>query len=394
MHAGVLGAVPLLPRVALAGPTIDLGLPGGDGVRSLTTAFPGKGRLVLQRTRPPLLETPFEVFDEALLTPNDSFYVRWHWSNIPTEIDVQAFRLRVRGHVQRPIELSLADLAVLPSVEIIAVNQCSGNSRGFFQPRVSGGQWGNGSMGNAKWTGVRLKDVLDSAGVGAGAVAVRFAGLDHAVMPGGPDFIKSLAIDHARYGEVMIAYAMNDEPLPFLNGFPLRLVVPGWYGTYWIKMLTDIEVLATADQSYWMTDAYLVPNRPHASMAPDDKDVRMVPIGRMNPRSFATNLQTGAHVTADAPISLRGIAFGGDCGVARVAVSTDGGRSWQNARLDRDLGKYSFRRWDISITPARGEQRVLVRCTNTNNVEQPAAPVWNRGGFMQNVIEAVTFTAT
>ena len=300
----------------------------------------------------------------------------------------------MHGHVQRPIELSLADLAFLPSVEIIAVNQCSGNSRGFFHPRVSGGQWGNGSMGNAKWTGVRLNDVLEKAGVGTGAVAVRFKGLDHAVMPGGPDFMESLTIDHARDGEVMIAYATNNEPLPFLNGFPLRLVVPAWYGTYWVKMLTDIEVLAAADQNYWMTEAYLVPDRPNASMAPDDKDVRMVPIGRMNPRSFVTNLRTGAHVPADAPMSLRGIAFGGDCDVARVAVSTNSGRNWQDARLDRAPCKYGFRRWDISITPARGEQSVLVRCTNTNNVEQPAEPVWNRGGFMQNVIESVTFTAT
>jgi DMSO/TMAO reductase YedYZ molybdopterin-dependent catalytic subunit len=393
MHAGMLGALPLLPSAALAAPMVDLGLPGGNGSRPLTNAFPGKGQLILQRTRPPLLETPFEVFDKELLTPNDSFYVRWHWSNIPTEIDTAAYRLRVHGHVQRPLELSLADLVGLPSVDLVAVNQCSGNSRGFFQPRVSGGQWANGSMGNARWTGVRLKDVLDGAGVGAGAVEVRFRGLDQAVIPGGPDFMKSLAIDHARDGDVMVAYAMNGEALPFLNGFPLRLVVPGWYATYWIKMLSDIEVLADPDQNYWMTEAYLVPDRPNGSISPDDKDVKMVPISRMNPRSFVTNLRSGARVRADAPMSLRGIAFGGDCGVKHVSVSIDGGRNWRDARLDRDLGKYSFRRWDLAMTPARGDHTVLVRCTNSNGVEQPMAPVWNRGGFMQNVIESMTFTA-
>lgn len=393
INAGILGALPFLPSAALAAPMVDLGLPGGDGSRSLTNAFPGKGQLILQRTRPPLLETPFEVFDKELLTPNDLFYVRWHWSNIPTEIDAAAFRLRVHGHVQRPLELSLADLVALPSVDLVAVNQCSGNSRGFFEPRVSGGQWANGSMGNARWIGVRLKDVLDKAGVGAGAVAVRFRGLDQAVIPGGPDFMKSLAIDHARDGEVMIAYAMNGEALPFLNGFPLRLVVPGWYATYWIKMLSDVEVLAAPDRNYWMTEAYLVPDRPNGSISPDDKDVKMVPISRMNPRSFITSLRSGAHVQADAPMSLRGIAFGGDCGVARVSVSPDGGQTWRDARLGRDLGKYGFQRWDFAMTHVRGEHRILVRCTNANGAEQPMAPVWNRGGFMQNVVESVTFTA-
>jgi DMSO/TMAO reductase YedYZ molybdopterin-dependent catalytic subunit len=185
-HAGILGAVPLVPSAALADPTVDLGCRAGTVSPSLTSAFPGKRQLILQRARPPLLETPFEVFDKELLTPNDLFYVRWHWSNIPTEIDAAAFRLRVHGRVQRPLELSLADLVAPPSVDLVAVNQCSGNSRGFFQPRVLGGQWANGSMGNARWIGVRLRDVLDRAGVSAGAAAVRFRRLDQAVIPGGP----------------------------------------------------------------------------------------------------------------------------------------------------------------------------------------------------------------
>ena len=134
-----------------------------------------------------------------------------------------------------------------PRVELAAVNQCSGNSRDFFQPRVAGGQWANGAMGNALWAGVRLKDVLDRAGVKPGAVEVRFIGLDEAVLPDAARFMKSLDIDHGRDGEVMIAYAMNDEQLPLLNGFPLRLVVPGWYSTYWVKMLNDIEVLDRPD---------------------------------------------------------------------------------------------------------------------------------------------------
>jgi DMSO/TMAO reductase YedYZ molybdopterin-dependent catalytic subunit len=145
----------------LADAIVKLPLPGGPDERPITTAFPEKGALILQRTRPPLLETPFEVFDQSAFTPNDRFYVRWHWAVIPTAIDVGSFRLAVRGHVEKSLSLSLDEILALPRVELTAVNQCSGNSRGYFQPRVTGGQWSHGAMGNARWTGVRLKDVLD-----------------------------------------------------------------------------------------------------------------------------------------------------------------------------------------------------------------------------------------
>jgi DMSO/TMAO reductase YedYZ molybdopterin-dependent catalytic subunit len=157
-------ALTLTPMSAFADALVKLPLPGGPDERELTTAFPQKGRLILQRTRPPLLETPMEVFDRSIFTPNDQFYVRWHWSGIPNEIDANSFRLSVHGHVERPLSLSLDDLLALPQMELAAVNQCSGNSRGYFQPRVSGAQWSHGAMGNARWTGVSLKAVLDRAG--------------------------------------------------------------------------------------------------------------------------------------------------------------------------------------------------------------------------------------
>ena len=145
------------PLTALADAMIRLPLPGGPDERSITTAFPEKGPLILQRTRPPLLETPLEVFDQSVFTPNDRFYVRWHWSVIPTSVDVKSFRLAVHGHVSQSLSLSLDDLMTLPQMEIAAVNQCSGNSRGYFQPRVSGAQWSHGSMGNARWRGVSVR---------------------------------------------------------------------------------------------------------------------------------------------------------------------------------------------------------------------------------------------
>src|SRR5437016_2446162 len=229
--AGAAGAASLTlsPLAALADAMIRLPLPGGPDERSITTAFPEKGALILQRTRPPLLETPLEVFDQSVFTPNDRFFVRWHWALIPTSVDVTSFRLAVHGHVNGSLSLSLDDLMTFPQMELAAVNQCSGNSRGYFQPRVPGGEWSHGAMGNARWTGVALKDVLDRAGVKAGAVQVRFNGMDTPVVPDAPDFMKSLDIDHARDGEVMLAFGMNGDPLPLLNGFPLRLIVPGWY---------------------------------------------------------------------------------------------------------------------------------------------------------------------
>ncbi len=386
---GALGfAGAAVPRAGRAG---GLELPFVNGHRELSAEFPGKGPMILQRTRPPLLETPFEVFDKGVFTPNDRFYVRWHLANIPTLIDPATFRLKVRGHVETPLSLTLESLArEFRPVELVAVNQCSGNSRGLFEPRVAGGEWANGAMGNALWTGVRLRDVLDRAGVRAGAVDVRFNGLDTGILPETPDFVKSLGVDHARDGEVLIAYAMNGQPLPLLNGFPLRLVVPGWYATYWIKMLDDIEVLVEPDDNFWMKKAYLIPDTPAADILPGQAGVKMIPISRMVPRSFVTNLKPDAELPAGRHSRIRGIAFGGDTGVRSVLVSPDAGRQWQQATLGTDHGKYSFRQWEATIVlPAPGPTTLMVKAINSDGVAQPERPNWNGSGFMRNVVESI-----
>jgi DMSO/TMAO reductase YedYZ molybdopterin-dependent catalytic subunit len=395
MLGQAIGAAFTIPAApALAAATINLGLTGGADERPLTSAFPQKGGMILQRQRAPLLETPFEVFDRGIFTPNDQFYVRWHWAGIPTQIDTNSFSLKVHGAVNRQLDLSLKEIYSLPEFEIAAVNQCSGNSRGFFQPRVPGGQWGNGAMGNARWTGVRLKDVLDRAGVKASAVQVRLRGLDTATVPEAPVFMKSLAIDHARDGEVMIAYAMNGKPLPLLNGFPLRMVVPGWFATYWVKTISDIEVLDEPDQNFWMKTAYLIPDTPNADMKPGQTGIKMVPIAKMTPRSFITNLKPGAAVKADGPIRVRGLAFGGDCGVAKVDFSGDGGNNWRAARLTGRQDKYGFHLWESEVAAAKGEQVLMTRCTNSNGVVQPSEPNWNPSGFMRNVVERLQISVS
>ncbi|MGA8170416.1 MAG: molybdopterin-dependent oxidoreductase, partial [Methylocystis sp.] len=246
-------------------------MPFANGDRPLVR-YPGKRALIQLTARPPQLETPFSVFNEGVITPNDAFFVRYHLGDIPLSIDPEAFRLEVKGTVDRPLSLSLTDLKTgFEPVEIVAVHQCTGNSRGFVEPRVAGGQLGHGAMGNARWRGVQLKAVLDRAGVQAGSRQVTFDGLDRPVLPETPDFVKALDLDHARDGEVMLAYAMNGEDLPWLNGFPLRLVVPGYYGTYWVKHLNEINVIDHVFDGYWMASAYRMPDNDCACVEPGQK---------------------------------------------------------------------------------------------------------------------------
>jgi len=192
-------------------------------------------------------------------------------------------------------------------------------------------------------------------------------------------------------GEVMVAYGMNDAPLPMLNGFPLRLVVPGWFATYWLKMLDDIEVIDHIDDNYWMKSAYLVPDTPEANMKSGDKP-KMVPISRMPPRSFIVNVADGAKLHPRFEVS--GLAFGGDTGLAKVLFSADGGVHWQRARLGRDYGKFSFRTWTARFQPKHlGTSVLMSRAFNHDGVAQPMQPNWNPGGYMRAVVEGVRVQA-
>lgn len=377
---------------AVAAQAAEVELPFANGARPMV-AFPQKRPLILQTARPPQLETPFAVFDESLLTPNDAFYVRYHLAGLPDRLDPDRFTLSVGGKVERPLSLSLAEIKALPRSEIVAVNQCSGNSRGLFSPRVAGGQWANGAMGNARWSGVALKTVLDRAGVQAGAVQIAFDGMDEPVMETTPDFVKALEIDHARDGEVMLAFAMNGADLPFLNGFPLRLVVPGFYGTYWVKHLNRITVLDKPLGNFWMATAYRIPDNDCACIEPGTKPAKTRPIGRYDVRSFITSVADGGTLPAGREVELRGIAFDGGSGIRSVEVSTDGGTSWNAAQLGEDLGKYSFRGWKVMVRLAPGDTALSVRATANSGETQPASPRWNPAGYMRNVIEAVRVRA-
>ncbi len=368
--------------------------PFANGQRSLVR-FPQKRPLILLTTRPPQLETPFSVFNSGLLTPNDAFFVRYHLAQVPTSIDPDKFNLAIKGKVNSPLTLSLNDLrAQFDAAEIVAVNQCSGNGRGFFSPRVAGGQMGNGAMGNARWKGARLKDVLNKAGVAAGAKQISFNGLDNSPVQGVPDFVKVLDLEQALDEDILLAYEMNGEPLPMLNGFPLRLVVPGFFGTYWIKHLHEITVLDEPFSGYWMDPAYRVPDNACACVEPGATPKKTRPISRFNVRSFITSLADGENVAIGRNLTLRGIAFDGGYGITEVLVSEDGGRNWAQARLGRDLGKYSFREWTLLFTPRRaGLYELKVKATNRIGQSQPLEALWNPAGYMRNVVETVRVTA-
>ena len=361
--------------------------------------FPEKVPLILNTDRPPNLETPLAYFQHDL-TPNEAMYVRWHLGITPTRVDTATFRLSLGGHVERPVQWSLDELRKgFEPVSVVAVNQCSGNSRKYFEPRMPGVQWGNGALANARWTGVRLKDLLAKAGIKAGAVDVRFEGLDGPTLPaaekfqGTPDFIKSLAVDRANDGEVMVAYEVNGRPLPMLNGFPLRLVVPGWYATYWMKSLRDITVLDKPFDGFWMAKAYRVPPTKNYQELPKELAKETVPITTMTVRSLFVRPAPDERVVAGQPYDVQGIALDGGKGIRRVEISLDGGKSWREARLDRDMGNYSWRRWRFDWRPERGRHRLMVKATNAAGDTQTTAPQWNRSGYARSVIESIEIEA-
>lgn len=396
-QVGTLGAASAFGSTALkalAGESGHVTLPFENGERELV-AYPQKRPLIVLTARPPQLETPFNVFNEGAITPNDAFFVRYHWSGIPTSIDASTYRLRIGGNVSTPLDLSLADLKQMAdAVDLVAVNQCSGNSRGHLTPRVNGSQLSNGAMGNARWTGIPLRKVLEKSGLKAGSMQVTFNGLDAPPLGNVPDFIKALNIDHALDGEVMLAWQMNGTDLPLLNGYPVRLVVPGYYGTYWVKHVSDITVTGKVFDGFWMGKAYRIPDNPCACIEPGKESVKTTPINRMNVRSFITSLTNGMQIKSGRQVIVRGIAFDGGYGVTEVAFSPDGGKNWQTAQLGKNLGKYSFREWSVAFTPKnKGNYEFLVRAVNWIGQGQPLSPLVNPNGYMRNVVESTRVIA-
>jgi DMSO/TMAO reductase YedYZ molybdopterin-dependent catalytic subunit len=380
--AAALGLGAMLPLGCARRPPQHAEDTGADAL----LRFPGKVPLKVLGDSPPNLETPWRYFRDDL-TPNEAFFVRWHLLFVPTAVDLRTWRLAVGGHVERPQAFSMDDLRRMPASSIVAVDQCAGNSRGLFEPHIPGTPWGNGAMGNARWTGVPLRELLDRVGVKAGALDVSFDGLDRSGYSTVADFVKALDVERARDPNVLVAYEMNGQPLPLLNGFPARLIVPGWFGTYWVKALSAIEVLTQRFDGYWMSKAYRIP-APGSADVPGRLAEKTVPITVMPVRSFFVTPAPDARVARGQVQLLDGIAFDGGSGIRAVDVSSDGARTWQPAELGGDLGPFSFRRWRLAWRPTQpGHYRLMVRATNRAGDVQPAQAGWNRAGYLRNVIE-------
>lgn len=380
-----LGGLALLQRSGLAAAT-------GAEESMILDALPGKEALIKKTYRPPNYETPINYFD-APFTPNNLFFVRYHNAVIP-DVKVSEWRLRIGGDaVSTPLELSLEQLRRdFKQVEIAALCLCSGNRRGAFQPHVPGIQWGSGAMGNALWRGVRLKEVLAGAGINKSALEVSLDGADSGVHKTTPDFVKSLPLTKALDENTLIAFEMNGEPLPHWNGFPARLIIPGWIATYWMKHLTAINVMSKPFDGFWMKTAYRIPkDRFPSGQFSSQETATNMPITEMVVNSLITNLVDGQTLPNTKPMEIKGVAWDGGNGIARVEVSTDGGINWQQATLKQDYGRFSWRQWHWVFEPSRpGEYRIMARATSHSGAGQPLEPIPNPSGYHHNAVQKIT----
>lgn len=352
--------------------------------------FPEKNKdLIVLSPRPPLLETPMKYYKE-LITPNEALFVRWHLSGIPTYINLDEFRLKVNGNVENPLELTIQDLITqFESIEYVAVIQCAGNGRSKVDPSAPGAQWGYGAMGNVKWTGVRLKDVLNKAGVKKGSVDIVFNGLDVPPMPTTPDLIKSIHIDEL-FDDIILAYKMNDKPIPMLNGFPLRLIIPGWYASTWIKAISEITIMDKEFDGFWVKSAYRIPDNPCGCVEPYQTPEKTKPVHRMKTYSIIVDPMSDRIVKVGQRVNIMGVAFSGGYSVNQVLVSVDGGRSWSQAKLGKDLGRYSWIQWFYEFIPKRkGEYEVKVIAINSIGETQPMKGLWNPSGYEWNKVQTL-----
>ena len=390
----LLGLAPARALAAQVGSSGALGfaeLPDGTLAEQMLYALPGKVPLIKKTYRPPNFETPIQYFRTAI-TRNDAFFVRYHLAGIP-DVKAAAWKLAVGGDaVGRETAFTLAQLKKdFKPVQVTAVCQCSGNRRGLFEPHVAGVEWGVGAMGNATWRGVRLRDVLQKAGMKPDAVEVVFDGADHPPMEKTPDFVKSLPAEVAMDENTLIAFEMNGKPLPHWNGFPARLIVPGWTGTYWIKHLVSVKAVTQPEKNFWMSTAYRVPRglfkTPSFKTQVAEKNE---PITTMVVNSLITSLVKGQKVHAGKPVAVKGLAWDGGSGIAQVQVSLDGGASWQPAKLGKDLGRYSFREFSYSA-PAKGKGvlTVMARATARSGETQVEKLIHNPAGYHHNVIQRI-----
>ena len=343
-----------------------------------------KERLIVRSVRPQDLETPVALLD-SWITPNDLFYVRSHLYT--PEIAPDAWRLKVDGLVEKPLEIGLDALKALPRASLVVTLECAGNGRAFFDPAVAGVQWEKGSVGTARWTGVRLADVLNAAGAKPSG---RYVWLDGADRPMAtmPDFVRNLPIEKAMAPDTLLAYEMNGEPLPVPHGFPLRAIAPGWEGAYAVKWLTHVEVADREHEGFFVKTAYRFPARriaPGAAVDPKD----MAPLTGLAVKSILTAPPEGA-VIRPGPVRIAGLAWAGEANVTRVDLSTDDGATWFAARLGTEQARYAWRRFEYEWRATEaGSYLIFSRATDDRGLVQPIVARWNPSGYLWNAVDRV-----
>lgn len=355
-------------------------------------AFPEKRPLITYSDRPPLLESPRDIFTKSI-TPNDEFFVRWHMPEIPTHIDTEAYRISINGLVEKELSISLKELKEdYEQVEVTSVLQCGGNSRSAFTPVAGGIQWGNGAVGCAKWKGVRLSDILNRAGIKKGAQWIGFNGSETAAYYETPNFVREMKLDELD-DHVIVAYEMNEEDLPYLNGFPVRLIIPGHYSDSWVKMLSNITVTEDYKSLFFMDVAYRVPDNECECETPENKFKTTKPIDLMNVKSVIGYPTNETVVYHNSHVVVRGVAWDDGHGIREVLISTDSGETWEKAILEKDVDRYAFRGFRFAFKPTKyGKVTIMAKAINRLGEEQPLAQdiKWNHGGYKFNGIDTVT----
>jgi sulfite oxidase len=346
---------------------------------------PGKEKLIVRSARPPDYETPVALLD-SWITPIEHFYVRSHLP-APGGVEAATWTLSIDGEVNAQTTLTLDDLRKMPSATITSTLECAGNGRAFFEPPVAGIQWMKGAIGTARWTGVRLSDVLKRAGVKSTGRFVTMNGADRALGTM-PDFVRQVPMDKAMHADTILAYEMNGQPIPALHGFPLRAIIPGWEGAYSVKWLTSLRVIDKEFDGFWVATGYRYPTKRVApGSAVDPKD--MAPLVGLAVKSLITRPLEGAILTPG-KVDVAGFAWAGETDIARVEVSADSGATWQAARLTGEQAKYTWRRFEFTFDAAKPESYlILSRATDANGRTQPVTAAWNPSGYLWNAPDSV-----
>ena len=345
-------------------------------------AIPSAAGLIVRQEVPLNLESPFASLD-GVITPTAKFFVRNHFA-VPA-LAAQDWQLQVLGNVERELKVSLADLKRLPATTLTATMECAGNGRAFLDPATKGVQWETGAVGNAEWTGVPLARVLEKAGVKDSTVEVVLVGADRGEIaadpkPAGPiHFARSLPLKKALQSEVLLAFQMNAEELSPQHGYPVRAVVPGWYGMASVKWLTKIIVAATPFQGYWQTFDY-------SYFQANSGEPVMKPITEMQVKATIARPTSQEKISAGSKYRIAGAAWAGSSQIANVEVSTSAGKQWESAKLLGQAVPFSWRLWEFSwnVPKQKGKHEILVRATDENGNSQPLERDANRRNYLIN----------